>query len=238
MGDPLYDPPHGFALRKNGTCAANQETCGNPWKDWYNCCPKDTYCGEHNTCCPHKSGCIQPLSDDPHCANNKTWDLYKSEGDQGDFFCCLNTSRGFVAGGLESNGSTTGIGCADELPERENGEALTPVARGNETSTTQSSSTNTGAIAGGVVGGCAGLALIIALVWFLMRRRRRQQQAPGTAPLMSPNPSTPAQDKKGVYGLELDNNAIRSELQGNPSTMAHELPPDTVPQELPASPVR
>lgn len=68
--------------------------------------------------------------------------------------------------------------------------------------------------------------------------RRRRQQAPATDPLMSPDPSTPAQDKKGVYGFELDNNAVRAELQGNPNTMAHELLPDTVPQELPASPVR
>ncbi|OJJ59625.1 hypothetical protein ASPSYDRAFT_44011 [Aspergillus sydowii CBS 593.65] len=231
MGDSVYDPPAGYALRKNGTCGADQETCGNPWNDWHNCCPKGTHCGEHNTCCPREAGCEQFLVEDPHCANNKTWDLYKTEG---NFFCCLSTSSAYLAGGLWYNGSsTTGIACADGIPDGEENEALYPVARGTAT---QSSSTNTGAIAGGVVGGCAGLALIIALVWFLMRRRR--QQAPATDPLMSPDPSTPAQDKKGVYGFELDNNAMRAELQGNPSTMAHELPPDTVRQELPASPVR
>lgn len=128
MGDSSYGPPAGYALRKNGTCSANQETCGNPWGDWYNCCPGGTHCGDNNTCCPTESGCVDFLKEDLHCANNKTWDLYQSED---SYFCCLNTTRGFLAGGLEYNGSsTTGIGCADGLPDGKDDEALVPVARG------------------------------------------------------------------------------------------------------------
>lgn len=77
-----------------------------------------------------------------------------------------------------------------------------------------------------------------------MRRRRHQAE---TAPLMSPDASTPVKEKNGLYGSELEDNAIRAELQGNPdamahelppNTMAHELPPNTITHELPASPTR
>lgn len=130
MDDSIYDPPAGYALRKNGTCGADQETCGNPWLDWYNCCPKGTHCNEHNTCCPKKAGCEEWLVVDPHCANNKTWDLYETEPG-GNFFCCLSTSSAYLAGGLESNGTaTTGIACADGIPDGAKDDALVPVARG------------------------------------------------------------------------------------------------------------
>lgn len=80
-----------------------------------------------------------------------------------------------------------------------------------------SGSSNKGAIAGGVVGGCAGLALIIALVWFLLYRRRKQAGA-----AVSPGASTPA-EKFNSDPRELPDSPARAELP-SPSAMAHELP--------------
>ncbi|KAL4744111.1 hypothetical protein BDV11DRAFT_201528 [Aspergillus similis] len=235
-----YSPPYGYGLRRNGTCIASEENCGNPWGDWYNCCPENTHCSANNTCCPTDSDCSAAIAVDPHCANNATWDL---------------SSNGFLAGGLEYNGSeTTGVGCADGYPEGD-GDAnklhftgtasstsasTTPSATASPTNTptppsdadSDSSSNNTGAIAGGVVGGCAGLALIAILAWFLWRRPRQQKAALG-APLMSPGAvDTPPKEAYGVYGpeqggvyqTELDHNAVRAELYGGDNSTAHELP--------------
>ncbi|KAL4933786.1 uncharacterized protein BDV17DRAFT_286598 [Aspergillus undulatus] len=248
-----YDPPYGYGLRRNGTCLASEEDCGNPWGDWYNCCPENTHCSANNTCCPTDSDCSVAIAEDPHCANNATWDLYDSEG----YFCCLSSSNGFLAGGLEFNGSeTTGVGCADGYPEGESNSVLLPVARGTASASTSASATpsatgsptntpttlpesdsdkssnNTGAIVGGVIGGCAGLTLIAILAWFLWRRRR-QQKAASSAPLMNPGAvGAPPKEAYGVYGpeqggvyeAELDNNVVRAELYGGDNSMAHELP--------------
>ncbi|KAL4935996.1 hypothetical protein BDV06DRAFT_116065 [Aspergillus oleicola] len=254
-----YGPPYGYSLRRNGTCLSSEEPCGNPWSDWNNCCPEDTYCNTDNTCCPTDSECSAAIGEDPHCANNATWDLYDSDG----YFCCLSDSTGFVASNLEYGGNdTTGVGCADGYPEGEYNSVLIPVARGNasestsasvsatpsptasttntptappDTDTDSSSSTNTGAIVGGVIGGCAGVALIAILAWFLWRRRRQQKSFSG-APLMSPDAvAAPLKEQYGAYGpeqggfhqAELDNSAVRAELYGNESAMAHELPAST-----------
>ncbi|KAL4915241.1 hypothetical protein BDW62DRAFT_127324 [Aspergillus aurantiobrunneus] len=253
-----YGPPAGFALRRNGTCTANEELCSNPWGNWYSCCPSGTHCSDGNVCCPTTAGCANYIEQDPHCARNTTWDLYHSET---SYFCCLNTSRGFLAGGLVYNGSsTTGIGCADGLPEGEDNTALIPIARGNASETTtasssatasatstrtpsrnsDSSSNNAGAIAGGVVGGCAGLALIIALVWFVMRRRRQKGTSQAaSAPLPSTDAASPAKEYKGAFQPgELQDTSVPAELQASPNSLAHELPPDPVVHELPAQGVR
>ncbi|KAJ5970798.1 uncharacterized protein N7479_000716 [Penicillium vulpinum] len=49
--------------------------------------------------------------------------------------------------------------------------------------------TNTGAIAGGVVGGVAGVAILIALVWFFLRRRNKNRQG-NELQSMPPHPQT------------------------------------------------
>ncbi|BCS26985.1 EGFR-like transmembrane domain-containing protein [Aspergillus puulaauensis] len=197
-------------------------------------------------CCQTRSGCAAVVKEDPHCANNATWDLYYNNG---AYFCCLHGKQAFVETFPGDGGA--GIGCADGELDNASQSLLQVIATGTgsasptlSTSPTKSesatpteidtdapsptqsepdsSSNNAGTIAGSVVGGCAGVALIIALLWFLMRRRRKQDVS-GT----SPNASTLVQDSKGVYRAELANNPVRSELSGSPNTVAHELPVNT-----------
>ncbi|KAL4750000.1 hypothetical protein BDW72DRAFT_194358 [Aspergillus terricola var. indicus] len=248
-----YGPPSGYVIRRNGSCSVTEETCDNPWDLWHNCCPEGTYCtAAGNTCCPRTADCSPFIEQDPHCANNVTWDLYWDE----EYFCCQNTAYGFIQGGLVYNGtSTSGVGCSNSLPDGDLRTAIPPVARGNESEAAQSSmssstpipsptdvladspsseptpsdagsssSTNSGAIAGGVVGGVAGLALILALVWYLMRR---QQKAAQSSLLASASGSAPGHDTKehaGHFQAELDNNTYRAELYGNHDGLLHELP--------------
>ncbi|KAL4993242.1 hypothetical protein BDV10DRAFT_179501 [Aspergillus recurvatus] len=247
-----YGPPSGFALRRNGTCTASEESCSNPYDRWWNCCPEGTYCSNDNTCCPRTADCSPFIKQDPHCANNVTWDLYENNG----YFCCLSTSYGFTRTGLVYNGTETGgVGCADGLPDGNQLTAIPPMARGNESEaalssmssstpttsatitltdsptptssdldTSTSSSINTGAIAGGVVGGVAGLALILALVWFFMRRRQKAAQGSLFPSAEGYGSGSSTKEHAGVYQAELDNNPYRAELYGNHDGLPHELP--------------
>ncbi|BCS24103.1 uncharacterized protein APUU_40547S [Aspergillus puulaauensis] len=242
-----YGPPNGFTLRRNSTCSANEHNCTfNPWggNQWHNCCPQGSYCVDDDSyiCCPTESGCRINLTQDPHCANNETWNLwinYLNEGKDEHYFCCPPGQVGF----LQTLGEDSeGVGCADPPLTGGDQKSLSLVASGTpsasrtpsatatptetpteapaetDTDTSPSTeSTNKGAIAGGVVGGCAGLALIIALVWFLLYRRRKQ-----AGPAISPGASTPA-EKYQTTPKELPDSSARAELP-SPGGMAHELP--------------
>ncbi|KAL4921349.1 hypothetical protein BDW62DRAFT_174489 [Aspergillus aurantiobrunneus] len=236
-------PPAGYALRRNGTCLDTEEFCDNPWEDWHFCCPGGSYCSEdRNVCCRTQSGCAAVVERDPHCANNETWDLFNNDG---DYFCCLHGKQAFVE--TFPNNGGQGIGCADGELDNASQSLLNIVATGagflsptsspspsptptdtetpTETNTpapAAESDSNAGPIAGGVVGGCAGVALIVALAWFLLRRRRKK-----VASVTSPNAGVPGEEQKSVYGGELGNNPVRMELSGSPGTMAHELPVDS-----------
>ena len=102
-------PPAGYVLRRNGTCTETEQTCDHPWASWYNCCPVGSYCSDDRMiCCKTKSGCAAVVKEDPHCANNATWDLYYNNG---AYFCCLHGKQGFVETFPGDGGA--GIGCAD-----------------------------------------------------------------------------------------------------------------------------
>ncbi|KAI9370131.1 hypothetical protein BJX61DRAFT_516650 [Aspergillus egyptiacus] len=127
-----YGPPYGVAIRRNGTCdsAANEVKCSVNWDPWHVCCPENTVCGTGGLCCPTDSDCSAPIMQDPHCANNATWDLYNLGG----YFCCDSRTNGFEATNLVYNGSqVSGVGCAEGYPSGEYTNVLVPVARGNGT---------------------------------------------------------------------------------------------------------
>ncbi|RDW93399.1 uncharacterized protein DSM5745_00721 [Aspergillus mulundensis] len=248
-----YDPPAGYGLRRNGTCLATEETCANPYDDWHNCCPEGTYCNDDNTCCPTSSNCAAFIEADPHCANNVTWDLYDSNGyfcclsssygfTRNDLVYNGTRTGGVgCADGLPDGESLTaippvarGVGSESATPTPTPSPADTDTATTTPTpsdadadadaeTTSSSSSTNTGAIAGGVVGGVAGLAVILALIWFIMRRRR-QRIAQGALVTPADSASTAAKEYSGIQQAELDDNTYRAELYGNHNAMAHELP--------------
>lgn len=89
----------GFAIRRNGTCSAQETKCQQTWKDGLTttiaCCPNDTSCsnsGQPNTiCCPNGLNCTQEIeAKKPACAN-PTWDLYEQDG----YFCCEPDQAGY-----------------------------------------------------------------------------------------------------------------------------------------------
>lgn len=130
-----YGPPNGFTLRRNTTCSANEHNCTyNPWgeNEWHNCCPQGSYCvdGDNYICCPTESGCRINLTQDPHCANNETWNLwinYLNEDKDGDYFCCPPGQVAFVQSlGVDNNG----VGCADPPLTRADQKTLSLVASG------------------------------------------------------------------------------------------------------------
>ena len=116
-----YEAPYGFALRRNGSCLAEESSCGGTWGTWSACCPHGTICpGKYetiynNVCCPTKADCTNAFKSNPHCADKK-WVLYDENGG----FCCEEGQQGFVTG-------NEFVGCADGPPPDRSETVLAPV---------------------------------------------------------------------------------------------------------------
>ncbi|KAL4872691.1 hypothetical protein BDV12DRAFT_161342 [Aspergillus spectabilis] len=97
----------------------------------HSCCHTSTQCADFSSsgmCCPTGADCSQQIERDSHCANNKTWDLYYSNG----YFCCLSTSVGYKATNLVSDGEpASGVAYGDEYPSGSENVLLIPIARGS-----------------------------------------------------------------------------------------------------------
>ncbi|KAK2757101.1 hypothetical protein FQN54_005070 [Arachnomyces sp. PD_36] len=197
-----FEPPYGFAIRRNGSCLSSESECYATWGGFWGCCPGEATCPgadqwiANNVCCPGNADCTGQLNEKPHCAD-ESWTMFEREG----YFCCEKGQFGFWTSYPDGN-----FGCSDEYPDNANFTVLNPISQdtssGPEISSTQSSdnmpatqtslttpdesssssssssSTNTGAIAGGVIGGVAGLALILAAIWFFLRRKQPKEEPP------------------------------------------------------------
>ncbi|KAL4886418.1 hypothetical protein BJY04DRAFT_213186 [Aspergillus karnatakaensis] len=209
-----FSSPYGYPLRRNGSCIAGEIECANPWGDWHSCCPDTTTCANYSSrgmCCPTDADCSRQINEDPHCSNNKTWDLYYSNG----YFCCLSTSVGYNASNLYSGGKQVGgVACGDHVPSGSQYSILTPESRGTDYI---DSGPSTPVIVGAVFAAVLGFALIATSVWFLLhRRQRRQEYQDGEySSKLELVESTRRPD-------ELDSSSVRAEL-GAGRYPAHEL---------------
>ncbi|PLB38329.1 uncharacterized protein BDW47DRAFT_117347 [Aspergillus candidus] len=167
-------------------------------------------------CCPSNADCLQLIEGDPHCGNG-TANMYDAKvDDEHGYFCCDPAEKGFMRpnsfvgctadiGDLGASTSLMSIvskGMTTPTPTPTPSSKPAPAPSATETSdlsgpeqsglvtegADQNTGTNVGAIAGGVVGGVAGLALIIALLWFLLRRRKQQQLQQQQPPSVNPVP--------------------------------------------------
>ena len=109
----------GFALRRNGSCLAEQVDCGPTADTYHACCPSGSSCPRqfNVNCCPTSDNCTQTLVAKPGCAN-PTWDLYDNNG----FFCCAQGKMGYKT---PSNTD----GCADLDYKLQRGEALLRIVK-------------------------------------------------------------------------------------------------------------
>lgn len=118
-----YDPPSGFALRRNGSCLDTETSCHQTWGDFYACCPGNSKCPgatnpiANNVCCPIDSDCTESLLAKPHCAN-ESWTLFYH-----DYFCCLSGQTGFW-----TDNPDNAVGCANEVPSEYH--PLSPIPTG------------------------------------------------------------------------------------------------------------
>ncbi|KZN87181.1 hypothetical protein EN45_057390 [Penicillium chrysogenum] len=237
----------GYALRRNGSCLSTETDCGGTTAPFHACCPGNMFCPgrQYNVvCCPSNAGCRDIMSDS--CADKKA-DLYSSNTSDlaNEGFCCERDSYAFA---MKAN---SGVGCADGLSDLQTSmdqlmaissasaiptPSSTPstfvTSSPTTTSTTPSSttstgeakpasSTNTAAIAGGTVGGVAGVAILIALVWFLLRRRNKQRQENGVQD-MPPPPTN--QTQQHFPQSNSGHQATLSELDAQKQQPVVELP--------------
>lgn len=122
------DHIQGYPLRRNNSCNAGEEPCGNTWESFWACCPGNSQCldskatGINNfICCPNSLNCSSVLAESPTCADT-TWDLYNSTG----YFCCESDNPGFAVQ------NTVLVGCLDaDAPQNNSYNALKPSSTGS-----------------------------------------------------------------------------------------------------------
>ncbi|PLB34903.1 uncharacterized protein BDW47DRAFT_119940 [Aspergillus candidus] len=211
-----YDSPAGYALRRNGSCLADEEiSCGKTWGDFSACCPKGTSCPSKDSkwrnsiCCPGGGNCSNMLKKRPHCANNETWNMFNHKNN----FCCEKGQTGF----WNRNMNNEGYGCVNGQPDDPEYMVLGPVKQIRDAPET-SDSISGGAIAGAVVGAVAGAVIIIGLIWFFLRRRRQARARAQPPSSFQADGRTPSP----MYS-KLDNGQP-SELYSEPAkTQPHEI---------------
>ena len=93
--------PSGFAVRRNGSCLAEEVDCGRTQAPFRACCPARASCPQQYNvdCCPSPANCTATLLQDPTCANS-TWSLYDNHG----YFCCPPGTIGYNASRTFSDG--------------------------------------------------------------------------------------------------------------------------------------
>ncbi|UKZ81817.1 hypothetical protein TrVFT333_009591 [Trichoderma virens FT-333] len=202
------DRAKGFAIRRNTTCQADEQTCGSTWNTWKACCPGNSYCPgkdkkySNNICCPDSSNCTALITNPAICADS-SWNLYTLDGkdEMSGSFCCEANQQGFYVSGLGYVGcagpGVTGSADFIYLVAKTKGTVSSTPTSSSTTATSMSASdsaastpsnepissphtTNVGAIAGGVVGGVVGLAAIMVAAFFFLRYRKRQPSPQGT----------------------------------------------------------
>ncbi|OJJ89311.1 uncharacterized protein ASPGLDRAFT_41272 [Aspergillus glaucus CBS 516.65] len=209
-----FGPPHGFALRRRGSCLENES--GNvTWGEFSRCCPKPSI-DESGACCPTANNCMEDIKNPAHCAD-ESWLLFRNTRDNG-YFCCLPKTDGFLT---IFNDNTTGVGCRDSTDPETSDYLWQPRVITDADGSTCPSTSKSGAIAGGVVGGVVGLAIILALLWYFMRRLSQkqppQEEMPITeAPVIQSGPVMSSGKPRG-----LDCPGYMAELENIP---VHELP--------------
>ena len=98
----------GWAVRRNGSCAADEVDCGLTAAPFHTCCAEGAFCPasnvSNNYCCNSNSNCTQTiLEHGPYCANF-SFTLYDNSGN----FCCGAGQEGF----RKDDGTLSSYGCA------------------------------------------------------------------------------------------------------------------------------
>ncbi|KAJ5820497.1 hypothetical protein N7474_006088 [Penicillium riverlandense] len=126
----------GYAVRRNNTCGAGEQSCANTWGSMHSCCPDGSFCFDSNTgianmiCCPSGLNCTSVLQSNPSCAQ-PIWDLYSYDG----LFCCEQENYGFYVE------NTVWVGCASQSYAGTDDQLLSIVQSGTSTTTTTSTTT-------------------------------------------------------------------------------------------------
>ncbi|KAJ5177649.1 uncharacterized protein N7500_000348 [Penicillium coprophilum] len=254
MTDDLdWGPPFGFAIRRTGSCLqgeCNTKASVDPItsKLVSRCCPSGATCSDKNTgrCCRNEDeDCSREISHSPHCAN-ADWRLFRNYN--GGYFCCEEQEWGYNmtsgAVGCAANGVAKVDGITPLPPVRYSMDSTSlssptstsspmtsssptstqPPLSSNPPTTSSSSKLNTGAVAGGVVGGVAGLAIILALLWYFMRRRPQKKLSQAGTPITESSTIKDQSLQPPGIPSELDGRSQLSELPGNKEHTTHELP--------------